>query len=294
LLTHIDLFSGIGGFALVAQWAGFETVAFVEIEPYAQEIIKQNFGAVEHANGSHSGTRGFTERSLSNEFGSSSKIYSDILAFDGTPYRGATLLTGGFPCQPFSQAGKRRGKEDHRYLWSQMLRIIHKTRPTWVLGENVAGIVTMELDRVLSDLEGEGYAVQSLVIPACAVDAKHRRDRVWIVGHAEERTEWAGLRESEQGRERRRRLGDSSGETVLADAYDLSGRIISQSDEWGFSESNGGPWGCWLPEPDVGRVAHGIPARVDRLKGLGNAIVPQVAFEIVKGIAEIEERKLTI
>ena len=266
-MTHVDLFSGIGGFALAAQWAGFKTVAFVEIEPYAQELIKQNFGAVADAARTRCDSLGIQPggdtgdgSGETGQFSASSslpRIYSDIRKFDGRRFAGATLLTGGFPCQPFSQAGKRRGKEDDRYLWPEMLRVIHEARPAWVLGENVAGIVTMELDRVLSDLEGEGYAVQPLVIPACAVDAKHRRDRVWIVGHA-----------------------DGSGCVEQQRAEPIRAKYIAAE------------CGCqWFFEPDVGRVAHGIPSRMDRLKGLGNAIVPQVAFEIIREIARLENAK---
>jgi DNA (cytosine-5)-methyltransferase 1 len=254
-VTHIDLFSGIGGFALAAKWAGFHTVCFVEIEPYAQKILIQNFGAVADANGTgqqqHSRGEPVQPPQLA------AQLHSDVRTFDATRYAGATLLTGGFPCQPFSQAGKRRGRQDDRYLWPEMLRVIQEARPAWIVGENVAGIIGMELDRCLSDLESEGYSCQALVIPACAVDAKHRRDRVWIVAHAAlERINGTG-----NARERRR-------------------------DE--------PPDRCrWLPEPNVGRVAHGIPNRVDRLKALGNAIVPQVAYQILKGIAEIEKCRVT-
>ena len=176
------------------------TVAFVEIEPYAQEIIKQNFGAVADAESPRERTESSLSRAGICPINGSPRLFSDIRTFDGAAYRGATLLTGGFPCQPFSQAGKRGGAEDHRFLWPEMLRVISEVWPAWVLGENVAGIVTMELDRVLSDLEGEGYAVQSLVIPACAVDAKHRRDRVWIVGHNDSRVSGAsGTGEAQRG-----------------------------------------------------------------------------------------------
>jgi DNA (cytosine-5)-methyltransferase 1 len=263
-VTHIDLFSGIGGFALAAKWAGFQTVAFVEIEPYAQELIKQNFGAVPFTDAKRCNGRendqGKTETGRTRL---TPCLFGDISTFDGTRYRGATLLTGGFPCQPFSQAGKRRGAADDRALWPEMFRVIQQARPAWVLGENVAGIIDMELDRVLSDLESEGYAVQALVIPACAVDAKHRRDRVWIVAYAEGRSVGTGLCENESTGERGRRSG-----------------YCRWPDE-----------GEWFAESGMGRVAHGIPNRVDRLKGLGNAIVPQVAYEIVKGIAEIERAK---
>lgn len=288
-MIHIDLFSGIGGFALAAQWAGFQTVAFVEIEPYAQELIKQNFGAVADTEsiGSEQATNGREPGQPVFELGRA-RIYADIFAFDGTRYRGATLLTGGFPCQPFSQAGKRRGKDDDRYLWPEMLRVIHEARPAWVLGENVAGIVSMELDRVLSDLESEGYAVQALVIPACAVDAKHRRDRVWIVGHAEgQRSREAGQFRCDQPTQRSGGSSEDVADAASVRQLERAKREFRRTQEQGrMPQFKSGSW--WQPEPDVGRVANGIPARVDRLKGLGNAIVPQVAFEIIKGIAEIE------
>jgi len=153
--THLDLFSGIGGFALAAGWAGFETVGFCDNEPYCQAILKKHWPQV--------------------------PIHTDIKTLDGTAYRGITLLTGGFPCQPFSNAGKRRGKDDDRYLWPQMLRIIQEARPTWVVGENVVGIIGLALDQVCSDLEAKGYEVETIIIPACGVDAPHRRNRVWVI-----------------------------------------------------------------------------------------------------------------
>ena len=156
--THLDLFSGIGGFALAAKWAGFETVQFVEYEPYAQKVLAKNFPGI--------------------------PIHGDIYEFDATEYLGVTLLTGGFPCQPFSHAGKRLGTADDRAIWPLMLRVIQEARPTWVLGENVSGLIQMELDTILFDLENEGYAAQSFVLPAVAKDARHRRDRVFIVAHS--------------------------------------------------------------------------------------------------------------
>lgn len=275
-MTHIDLFSGIGGFALAAQWAGFKTIAFVEIEPYAQEVIKANFGAItpDSIRAGRCKLRG-AESAQPEQSAlecDSPILISDIRRMWGYPFRGATLLTGGFPCQPFSQAGKRRGKEDNRYLWPEMLRVIHEARPAWVLGENVAGIITMELDRVLSDLEGEGYAVQSLVIPACSVDAKHRRDRVWIVAHDASarsahncevyaRSELTGrnafsgssgiLADSEDGGQSMR--GRTSGNGRHALRSDL------QAEEWAGSS--------WLPEPDVGGTFDGFSCWLDGIGG---------------------------
>jgi DNA (cytosine-5)-methyltransferase 1 len=306
--THVDLFSGIGGFALAAQWAGFRTVAFCEIDKYCQKILAKNFGVVsdaEHdgscrteANAPKSGSNGTQDGIL--ERSDAPRLSSNIFDFDGTLYRGCDLLTGGFPCQPFSVAGKRRGAADDRALWPQMFRVIKEARPTWILCENVPGIIPMELDNVLSDLEGIGYATRSFVIPACAVDAKHRRDRVWIIAHADAAglgERWGSepiptqldtverVGEAAARTDQRRDKTASLGSETVADAKGNS--------EWaGLREAGEGrqrgrrPNDCcrWLPEPDMGRVAHGIPNRVDRLKGLGNAIVPQVAFEILKVI----------
>lgn len=221
--THLDLFSGIGGFALAAALAGFRTVAFCEIDAYCQAVIKARFGAVmadtesercgeagpsrgrrqertagvcsTHSEALENPERdGCAARSPSEPGrqsrsaladNSSPQLHGDIRTFDGTRYAGTALLTGGFPCQPFSVAGKRGGSGDDRFLWPEMLRVISEAKPAWIVGENVAGIVNMELDRVLSDLEGQNYECWPLIIPACAVDARHRRDRVWIVAHAQ-------------------------------------------------------------------------------------------------------------
>ena len=218
--THLDLFSGIGGFALAARWAGLETLQFVEIDSFAQKVLKKNFPGV--------------------------PIHDDIKTFDATQLCQPFLLTGGYPCQPFSQAGKRRGKEDDRHLWPEMLRVIRECRPTWILAENVAGHISMGLDTVLADLESEDYSTRTFVIPACAKDAPHRRDRVWIVANAQHSADRTNSR---------------------------------QEDRPGWKEGS-----QWPIEPNVGRVAHGIPKRVDRLRGLGNAIVPQVAYEIINAL----------
>jgi len=153
--THLDLFSGIGGFALAAGWAGFTTVGFVEYEDFPKRLLSRRFPGI--------------------------PIHSDIHDFDATPFRGVDLVTGGFPCQPFSAAGKQRGKEDDRWLWKEMLRVIVEAQPTWVLAENVAGLINMALDEVLADLEAEDYATGTVILPACSQNALHRRDRVWII-----------------------------------------------------------------------------------------------------------------
>jgi DNA (cytosine-5)-methyltransferase 1 len=214
--THIDLFSGIGGFALAARWAGIKTVQFVEIDKFCQKVLQKNFPGVPihddiktftYANWrgriTTIPTSGSIERNIRESESKSDRWKKENFSYDH-PF----LLTGGFPCQPFSCAGKRRGKEDDRYLWEEMLRVIKEFKPTWIIGENVNGIRSMEFQDGVSDLEGDtviqedgngdytnvldgicdsleaiGYEVQPIIIPACAVNAPHRRDRVWIVAN---------------------------------------------------------------------------------------------------------------
>jgi len=291
----LDLFSGIGGFSLAASWCGIETIGFVEIDKFCQKVLRKHWSGV--------------------------PIYDDITKFDGREFRGtADIVSGGFPCQPFSCAGKRKGKADDRYLWPEMLRVISEVRPRWVIGENVAGFINMGLDDCISDLEGLQYEVQAFVIPACAVNAPHRRDRVWIVAHnegnrwncqaqqeldgeagqresgcrfdhsrqdvadAEGRTIGTRLCESRQTEIGGGRSGDGGGKDAVCKS--ISRGCCGESWRGAREESADGCW--WSTEPDVGRVAHGVSNRVDRLKSLGNAIVPQVAFQIFKAIMEVE------
>jgi len=188
--THLDLFSGIGGFALAAKWNGYRTLGFCDNEPYAQAVLKKHWPDV--------------------------PCHKDIREVRGELYAGVTLLTGGFPCQPFSVAmqSQRKGKEDVRYLWPEMLRVIQEARPTWIIGENVVGIVNMALDQVCTDLEGEGYEVEPIIIPACSVGANHKRDRVWIVANSggikmeECKLETSGNRPQSLGHDRERSCED--------------------------------------------------------------------------------------
>jgi DNA (cytosine-5)-methyltransferase 1 len=170
-----SLFSGIGGFDLGLERAGMEIAWQVEIDPFCNKVLEKHWPNV--------------------------KRYGDIK--NVTNLESVDLICGGFPCQPYSCAGKRMGAEDDRALWPEMLRIIQEVRPRWIIGENVAGFINMGLDNSISDLEREGYTVQTFVIPACAVNAPHRRDRVWIIANSKrDRCDWQTVsiqpRESQQ------------------------------------------------------------------------------------------------
>ena len=163
-MTHLSLFSGIGGLDIAAEMAGITTVGQCEWADYPTKILEQHWPDVPK----WKDIRTLTKESF----------------YERTGLRTVDVISGGFPCQPFSVTGKRGGKDDDRYLWPEMLRVIRELRPTWVLGENVPGIVNLALDTVLSDLENEGYTGQAFIIPACGVDAPHKRERVAILAYA--------------------------------------------------------------------------------------------------------------
>lgn len=323
-LTHLSLFSGIGGADIAAEWAGFKTVGQCEWADYPTKVLEKHWPDV---------PRWRDIRTLAKEG-----------FYERTGLRTVDLVSGGFPCQPFSTAGKRRGKEDDRFLWPEMLRIIEELRPAWVVGENVAGLVTLALDDVLSDLEAKGYACRTFMVPACGVDAKHRRNRVAIVAHSGSRgfckqdicNEQQGRTETfctsknvaysngeqanielrgckQYGRQPRESV-ETGEETVrqtngkTSDNYPTrfredvtdaaSGRrqrerlgreqVTEDHERKSLPVCDCSNIGFWPTEPDVGRVANGVPSRVDRLKCLGNAIVPQQFYPVFKAIAEIE------
>lgn len=368
-MTHASLFSGIGGFDLAAQWAGWENLFYCEINKFCQQVLQYHF-----------------PKSIS---------YEDIKQTDFKQWRGKVdVISGGFPCQPFSIAGKRKGADDDRYLWPEMLRAIREIQPTWVVGENVAGILTMvqpgtetslgcekslfsEEDRerilveqeyvvetVCGDLEREGYSVQPFVIPACAVGAPHRRDRVWFVAYRDSNRcrKWENeqksvkrckrtsnnspcckngtssdtdgnrstLRKESEGIEGSRRRNfsqpkkrrntskrDSRFFGFSRDAANTNTIRLErisrkrkndkkrwkiedrQSSEYASNDGKRFKWNNFPTVPPVCGRDDGLPFDVDSLtipftrwrqeavKAYGNAIVPQVAYEIFKSINEL-------
>uniref|UniRef100_A0A6M3JZ01 Putative methyltransferase n=1 Tax=viral metagenome TaxID=1070528 RepID=A0A6M3JZ01_9ZZZZ len=321
-LTHLSLFSGIGGIDLAAEWAGFEMVCFVEIDKFCQKVLtkhwpdtpiigdirdvtKEKVMAFTTGSRSWSADRDALHEGRATSEGGREGLSQDPegqvrvavsdnqpAGFNGSAERSRThspitLITGGFPCQPVSIAGKRRGKEDDRWLWPEMLRVISEVRPTWVVAENVAGLIRMGLNDCLADLEGQGFEVQPFLIPACGVNAPHRRDRIFIVarnakgnGGDKVRSLWEG--EDTHARRVCEDVADTTASRLQRDRSELSRWRYNES----AKQSNGNEW--WAVEPDVGRVASGVSSRVDRLKSLGNAVVPQQIYPILRAIAEIE------
>ena len=322
-MKHLDLFSGIGGFAIAVEavWPESEHI-FCDNDKFCQQVLKKHWPQA--------------------------KIYGDIRQLIADTANAGTekmrerqdeifLLTGGFPCQPFSQAGRRRGTEDDRYLWPEMLRVIREFKPTWVIGENVAGFTTMvqyqsfpEMDaqgnaigeignthhrmgrfvanEAVEALEKEGYFVQPFIIPACAVGAPHRRDRVWIVAHrkgAGTGSNESGIRNIVIGEDRGEKTNTTAQNTISersGGGMEDSGQVLgSQSPK---TENEGPGWEAnWLEvATKFCGVDDGLPVeldgfkltkaghRVQRLKSLGNAIVPQVAIQILKAIKQVDNQ----
>ena len=286
VFKHVDLCSGIGGFALGFEWAGLsKPVLFCDIEPWSRKILAKHWPNVPIAE---------DVKELAND--------PDGLVPD------CDILTAGYPCQPFSLAGERRGSEDDRHIWPYILSIIQAKRPAWCVFENVYGHVSMGLDEVLSDLEGESYAARPFIVPACAADAPHRRDRVWIIARNvgdtqnERHNSGSDTQRKRSADQQEQRLGvwsklSGSGQNVAHSSGEGLQRAKRQRETRAQGASSGHAAECskcpdgqnWLPEPSMGRVAHGIRRRVDRLKGLGNAIVPQIAMRIGQTIKAVHD-----
>jgi len=275
----LDLFSGIGGFSLGLERAGFETVAFCEIDKYCRLVLQKHWKDI--------------------------KIYSDVreitkrqLEEDGCKL--PEVITGGFPCQPFSVAGRKKGTRDNRYLWPQMFRVIKEFKPRWIIAENVRGIINIQhgmvFERVHTDLESQGYETQTFIIPAAGVGAPHRRDRVWIVANSrrtirgqqssrnKESIESGTSQETKRSADSGSVARSSEREKIMADSKRVY--VQGQQDRPRQKQSRRSGW--WDIEPDVGRVADGVQGRSYRLRGLGNSIVPKIAEEIGRAILKVE------
>ena len=312
-LKHLDLFSGIGGFSLGLEEAGLvETIAFCDYEPYCQKILKKHWPKVPIYN-------------------NIKELNYETLKQDGI--KDIDIITGGYPCQPFSVAGKQRAEKDPRHLWPEMFRLIKECRPTWVIGENVSGHIKLGLDTVISDLESEGYSTRTFNIPASGVGALHQRQRIWIISHTneygshqekrnetEQSSDWEKNRVSirngsstttdpnckdvhkQQGNIRsssnkvikenfggvRKILSstedvahtNSKGTQKLGQHNEMGSRVFENSSKSYTSSNKIGKENWWGFEPRVGRVVDGVPNRVDRIKCLGNSVVPQIPYLI--------------
>jgi len=323
MLKHLDLFSGIGGFSLGLESAGLvETVAFCDFDQYCQKVLKKNFPGVP-------------------VYGDVKELNHDKLKADGIDQ--IDIITGGYPCQPFSVAGRKKGEEDPRHVWPEMFRLIQELRPTWVIGENVGGHIKLGLDSVLENLESEGYSARTFSISASSIGANHKRERVWIVAHSNEmQRQFLRGQKSEQRQETFEGTSERSGTPISMANSERLGRTegtekskelereessdqldhcgegctkcqscqtmansegsnrnehetnrehgkASPQEIFGDGSSVCGVSAWWSVEPSVGRVAHGVPDRVDRLKCLGNSVVPQIPYVIGLSLKKIIE-----
>ena len=312
-MVHGDLFSGIGGFSLGGEMAGWETAFHCEVNPWSHRVLGYHFPK--------------------------STIYADITKTDFTIWRGRIdVLTGGFPCQPFSAAGKRKGTADERHLWPEMLRAIREISPRWIVGENVRGLVNWDgglvFEQVQADLEAEGYEVLPFLLPACAVNAPHRRDRVWFIAYAEglkdhgDRQgrfypESAGANEQgattdarhpePQGREQAEKgQQHDGGRKARCESASFSGTLSTPNstsngrrEDHGKGEprqsnqtSEAANWQDFPTQSPICGGDDGLPTELDgiafskwrneSIKAYGNAIVPQVFYQIAQAINEYE------
>ena len=309
-LKHLDLFSGIGGFSLGLEATGyFDTVAFCDYDSYCQKVLRKHWPWV--------------------------TIYDDVKELNSerlqaNGHNKIDIITGGYPCQPFSIAGRQKGEQDSRHVWPEMFRLVKELRPTWVIGENVSGHIKLGLDTVLENLESEGYSARAFSISASSIGAVHQRERVWILAHSgctQHEGSFFGSQDEDETRKETTNKFERSSETSYFDVADTesivsNGREHRQHTEerntegqarressnvantdieglegrWSQCELREGQeegkigWSQWWEsEPSVGRVAHGVPKRVDRLKSLGNSLVPMIPYYIGMTIKKGDE-----
>lgn len=287
-MTHGSLFSGIGGFDLAAEWMGWENKFHCEWNEFGQKVL--------------------------NYYWPNAESYGDITKTDFNVWRGRIdIITGGFPCQPFSTAGKRKGKEDNRFLWPEMLRSIKEVRPGWVVAENVYGIVNqgkgLVFEQVQAEMEHEGYEVQSYVLPACAVNAPHKRDRFWFIAYSDSNRKMVQGRNGNSDNKKRNSKkeiqewqndlswSNQSGNEVATNSKRIrqqrSGRAKGQCSETAFGNREASwtyPNDRWPTQSPIRGRNDGLSNKLAKqcLEAYGNAIVPQVALEIFKTIEQFE------
>lgn len=273
-LTHLSLFSGIGGLDLAAEWAGFTTVGQCELSDYPTAVLEKHWPDIPRWRD----IRNLTKESF----------------YEQTGLGTVDVISGGFPCQPFSVAGKQRGKEDERFLWPEMLRVIRELRPHCVVGENVPGIIGIAARQVVEDLERAGYHVVVLQFEAAAVGAWHRRARCFFAGIDDDLSDAEGLGQQGDGTdgepERGARSGAEKPEGLRAVCDAMPGRRDRDKRRRESQELADGR--LWAVEPGVGRVADGLPCRVERIRALGNAVVPQQAYPVFRALAEELNRRI--
>jgi len=291
--TVLDLFSGIGGFSLGLESTGyFETIAFVEKDQFCQKVLTKNFKDI--------------------------PIEGDIRNVKGQKYE-ADVVTGGFPCQPFSTAGKRKGTDDDRYLWDETIRVIRECKPRWFIGENVEGIINIQdgmvLRQVQNDLEEQGFEVRCLIIPASGIGGWHQRKRVWIIANSNSRLRGRG-RAVEQGRankvwkfysKKKEQTRINIWSKTIGHNAVLRKEDVPNTEHKRFSQrmqskttsnrnrqrESEGKETWWQTESRICGVPNGVSYELDknrskRVKALGNSIVPQIVYEIGKAIIEGE------
>lgn len=298
-MKHLDLFSGIGGFALAARWAGIETVAFCEIDPFCRQVLRKHWPDV--------------------------LKYMDIRHVTNPDH--VDIMTAGFPCQPFSIAGSKKGKDDDRYLWPEVIRLIRKSKPNWFIGENVPGIIPM-LDPIIKDLEDEGYQWQAFLIPASAIGAPHKRERLWIVANRDRKRchngidnrqerpfhidwqrhietiqsewtqfipkswatfnaqEWLGITANANGIKCHQGAKNQEAITKRLE------RSQPARETGHDSCTNQSTFNWQEDEPPIPGVDDGLPNGLDRNKALGNAIVPQIPYVFMSIIKQLESQKV--
>lgn len=258
-MNHGSLFSGIGGFDLAAQWMGWNNLFHCEIDEFNRKVLKY--------------------------YWPNAKTHTDIKATDFTVYKGQIdILTGGFPCQPYSQAGKRLGKEDDRHLWPEMLRAIREIKPRWIVGENVRGLVNwnggLVFEEVHTDLETQGYKVQAFILPAASVGAHHKRERIWFCAYSNGNRRKRG----ENGKYSTRKEWENN---TKKQSKGLC-KPVSWNREWSKLATRAFPRNDGLSE----RLGSKTFSKYRRIgcKAAGNAVVPQVVYEIFKAIEAYENQ----